>query len=144
MPLTRENIANPLFVRLHAGLRIDGARLHLHFRAQGIGVDVLVALEPYTRNDGILDDDDDDRGVLPANTDVFEKTGGEKGLEGLIDLTRVVGVARGEGQVGPDRFGFDALIALDNDGTDRGVLGNGCEVAKARAEDQRERDATHH
>ena len=55
----------------------------------------------------------------------------------------IVGVARGEGEIGADRLGLDALVALDADVLDD-ALGMRGQVAKTHAETQRERDATQH
>src|SRR5262249_28642815 len=66
------HIKNALYVGLHAGPGIDGARLELDLGRQCVVVDLLVAFECDLGDDRVFDHDDDDRSSLAPDANVLK------------------------------------------------------------------------
>jgi hypothetical protein len=85
-------------------------------------LDLAVALESDLVDGGVLDHRDEDAGGIPLDAHVCEQAGGEQGLDGLVDLARIVGIAGVELEVGANRLRLDAPVAGHANLADRGRL----------------------
>ena len=106
-------------VGLHARAREDLARLRLHLVAQLVVLDLAVTLEGDAVDDRVLGDLHDQGRALHVDHDVGEKAGREQRLQRAVGRRRIVGLAFLELEIGADRLGFGADVALDLDGGDR-------------------------
>ena len=108
-----------LDVGLHARAGEDLAGLGLHFVAQLVVVDLLVALEGDAIDDRVLRHLHDQGRALHVDHDVGEQAGREQRLERAVGRRGIVGLAFLELQVGADRLRLGADVALDLNGRDR-------------------------
>ena len=114
------DVEDALHVGLRAGAGEDAARLELHLAFQRGLLDLAVALEGDLVDDRVLDHRDQDAGAFAIDAHVGEQAGGEQGLDGLVDLARIVGIADVELEVGANRLRLDAPVAGHANLADRG------------------------
>ena len=114
------DLDDALHVGLHHRARQRAARLRLDFGLELLVLDLLVALEGDPVDDRVLDDRDD-RGGRPA---MLGRTSWNRPVanSALTPSSICEGVEPAAGprpEIGADRVGLDALVALDDDRVDR-------------------------
>src|SRR5580704_14927802 len=105
-------------VGLHARARENLARLRLHFVAQLVVFDLAVTLEGDAVDDRVLGDFHDQGRPLHVDHDICKKSGPEQRLQRAVGRRRVVGLAFLELEIGANRLGFGADVALNLNGSD--------------------------
>ncbi len=115
------HLDDALHVRLHDGARERAARSRLNLLLQLVVFDLVAAFEGQAVDDGSLDHGHDQPAAGLGDADVLEQTGGVERLEGSVDLGGIETFAWHELEVGADRIGFDAAVALHDNRT--GVRG---------------------
>jgi hypothetical protein len=98
--------------------RKRAALLRLDLGLELLVLDLLVAFESDAVDDRVFDDREDQPAALHRRANVLEQAGGVERLHAFIDLECIESAARARPEIGPDGVGFDALIALDDDGID--------------------------
>ena len=103
--------------------RQGAALLRLNFSLELLVLDLPVALEGDAVDHRILDHEDDQPPALHGGPHVLEQPGGVERLDAFVDLERIEPAAGAGPEIGADGVGFDTLVALDHDRTDRDALG---------------------
>ena len=91
------------------------ARLGLDFGRELLVLDLLVALERDAVDHRVFDHRDDDTAAGLVDLHVLEQAGRDQRLEAVVDRGLIETPAGTGPEIGADRLGLDAAIALDHD-----------------------------
>ena len=111
------DLNDPLHIGLHHRFRQGAARLRLNFGLKLFVLGFFVTLEGDAIDHRVFDHADYQAPVLVTEAHVLEQASGVERVDGVVDLRGANLAARASLEIGPNRFGFDAAVALHDDGT---------------------------